>query len=90
MIQNQKTETIKIKREIMFKKEYHENLNVNDISQKKNVTVVDLLNNVKNRFYNQTIFTYVGNEILILNPNEEIPGLFSEERMDKAMEVLIL
>jgi len=84
---HQKTETIKIKKEILFKKDYHENLDVYDISKKKNVTVVDFLNNVKNRFANKTIFTNVGKELLILNPFEEHPEFFTQKRMDQAIEV---
>lgn len=39
----------------------------------------ELLDNLRIRFYNNLIFTYVGPTLLVVNPFKKIDNLFSEE-----------
>ncbi len=81
-------ETIKIKNKInIFKKDHGESLNVGDIANMKNITIVDLLYNLKNRFEDKSIFSNLGNELIIVNPLEFNKETFSADRMNYFIEV---
>lgn len=43
----------------------------------------ELLINLQRRFENKQIFTYVGPTLLVVNPYEQIPGVFTEETLKK-------
>lgn len=51
------------------------------------INAVDLLNNLKNRFELDQIFTNVGQAMIILNPYKIIPGIFTTDKMDSIIEV---
>ncbi len=51
------------------------------------INAVDLLNNLKNRFELDQIFTNVGQAMIILNPYKIIPVEFTTDKMDTIIEV---
>jgi len=62
-------------------------LNVNDMAAIEDINEVDLLSNLKNRFYNKLIFTNVGSTLIVVNPYQTIQGVFGEEKMEKLQQV---
>jgi myosin heavy subunit len=63
-------------------------LNVNDMAAIEDINEVDLLSNLKNRFFNKTIFTNVGSTLIVVNPYQTIQGVFGEEIMEKYLQVI--
>ena len=43
----------------------------------------DLLTNIHNRYNKDEIFTNVGETLIIVNPYQIIPGLYTQEKMDE-------
>jgi myosin heavy subunit len=62
-------------------------LNVNDMGAVEDINEIDLLSNLKNRFYNKNIFTNVGSTLIVLNPYQNIPGIFGEDVIEKFQQV---
>ncbi len=54
----------------------------------EDINEVDLLSNLKNRFFNKTIFTNVGSTLIVVNPYQTIQGVFGEEIMEKYLQVI--
>lgn len=86
-IDDENLETIKIENENIYKIDHKETLNVADITNLKNITIVDLLNNIKNRFNQKTITSSIGNELIIVNPFEYYNDDLSAEKMNYYIEV---
>ncbi len=53
----------------------------------EDINEVDLLSNIKNRFYKQEIFTNVGKTLIIVNPYQNFPGVFGEDIIEKFQDV---
>lgn len=66
------------------------NLNVNDMAAVEDINEVDLLNNLKNRFFQKNIFTNVGPTLIVMNPYQKIEGIIGEEVIDNFMKVIIV
>lgn len=47
------------------------------------INTKDLLTNIKNRYEKDLIFTNVGETLIITNPYQIIPGLYTEEKCKK-------
>ena len=56
-------------------------INVSDMAEVSPINTKDLLTNIKNRYDNNIIFTNVGDTLIITNPYQIIPGLYTEEKM---------
>ena len=61
-------------------------INVSDMSQVSPINTKDLLTNIKNRYNEDQIFTNVGETLIITNPYQIIPGLYTEERMQQIID----
>ena len=62
-------------------------LNAHDMAAVEDINEVDLLNNLKNRFFEKQIFTNVGSTLIVMNPYEAIPGVFGEDKIDGWIKV---
>lgn len=80
-------ESIKIDNQNFYKIEHKDSLNVADITTLKNITIVDLLNNIKNRFTQKIITSSIGNELIIVNPFEFYQDHMCAEKMDYYIDV---
>jgi myosin heavy subunit len=60
---------------------------MDDVSEMTSINVVDLLQNLKNRFQIHQIFTNVGKTLIIINPYNAIPAMFSSERIEEFIKV---
>ena len=47
----------------------------------------DLLTNIQNRYNKDEIFTNVGETLIIVNPYQIIPGLYTQEKMDEIINL---
>ncbi len=63
------------------------NLNVNDMAEVEDINEIDLLNNIRNRYLKNQIFTFVGATIIVINPFQKIEGTFGETVIDEYVEV---
>ena len=61
-------------------------INVSDMSQVSPINTKDLLTNIKNRYDENQIFTNVGETLIITNPYQIIPGLYTEEKMQEIID----
>ena len=50
------------------------------------INTKDLLTNIKNRYEKDLIFTNVGETLIITNPYQIIPGLYTEEKMQEIID----
>ena len=50
------------------------------------INTKDLLTNIKNRYDKDLIFTNVGETLIITNPYQIIPGLYTEEKMQEIID----
>ena len=50
------------------------------------INTKDLLTNIKNRYNENIIFTNVGDTLIIVNPYQIIPGLYTEEKMKEIVD----
>ena len=50
------------------------------------INTKDLLQNIQNRYDADQIFTNVGETLIITNPYQIIPGLYTEEKMQEILE----
>jgi myosin heavy subunit len=64
-------------------------INVNDMAAVEDINEIDLLSNLKNRFYAKSIFTNVGNTLILVNPYQNIPGIFGEDVIEKFLQVKV-
>ncbi|KAG2382987.1 hypothetical protein C9374_004954 [Naegleria lovaniensis] len=55
---------------------------VDDMTHLKSVNETDIANNLKTRLSNNQIFTYISDVLISVNPFENIPGLFNDEKME--------
>lgn len=63
------------------------NIDINDMAQAEDINDIDLLNNLKNRFFRDEIFTNVGSTLIIVNPYKNIPYLYDENSLNKHFHV---
>ena len=56
------------------------------MSQVSPINTKDLLTNIKNRYDENQIFTNVGETLIITNPYQIIPGLYTEEKMQEIID----
>jgi myosin heavy subunit len=64
------------------------NINTNDMAAVDDINEVDLLNNLKNRFLQKSIFTNVGQTLIIVNPYQKIDGAFGEDVIKNFLNVI--
>ena len=50
------------------------------------INTKDLLTNIKNRYDQDSIFTNVGETLIITNPYQIIPGLYTEDKMQEIID----
>lgn len=55
---------------------------VDDMIHLKSVNETDIANNLKTRLSNHQIYTYISDVLVSVNPFENIPGMFNEEKME--------
>ena len=60
--------------------------NVSDMSEVSPINTKDLLTNIKNRYDENEIFTNVWETLIITNPYQIIPGLYTEDKMKEIIE----
>jgi len=63
-----------------------DSINVNDMAEVSPINTKDLLTNIKNRYNQNIIFTNVGETLIITNPYQIIPGLYTEEKMQEIVD----
>ena len=63
--------------------------NVDDMSSVEDINEVDLLNNLKNRFFSKNIFTNVGQTLIVTNPYQRLEGVFGEQIISDIIKVNI-
>lgn len=68
--------------QIMERSDEKKNL-VDDMVNLECLNDAELLINLQRRFENKLIFTYVGPTLLVVNPYEQLPHLFSVENLKK-------
>ena len=56
------------------------------MAQVSPINTKDLLTNIKNRYDQDQIFTNVGETLIITNPYQIIPGLYTEEKMQEIID----
>ena len=56
----------------------------------EDINEVDLLNNLKNRFYNKSIFTNVGPTLIVTNPYQKVDEIMGEGIIDEFLKVVII
>ena len=56
------------------------------MSEVSPINTKDLLTNIKNRYDENEIFTNVGETLIITNPYQIIPGLYTEDKMKEIIE----
>ena len=61
-------------------------INVSDMAAVSPINTKDLLTNIKNRYNQDEIFTNVGETLIITNPYQIIPGLYTEEKMQSLID----
>ncbi len=64
----------------------NDDINVNDMAEVSPINTKDLLTNIKNRYDKDSIFTNVGETLIITNPYQIIPGLYTEEKMQEIID----
>ena len=64
----------------------NDSINVSDMAQVSPINTKDLLTNIKNRYNEDEIFTNVGETLIITNPYQIIPGLYTEEKMQEIID----
>jgi myosin heavy subunit len=89
IIDNDNIKTIKIENENIYRIDHKDSLNVADITSLNKITIVDLLNNIKNRFEQKIITSTIGNELILVNPFEFYQDYLSAEKMNYYIEVII-
>ena len=60
-----------------------DDINVSDMAEVSPINTKDLLTNIQNRYNKDLIFTNVGETLIITNPYQIIPGLYTEEKMQE-------
>ena len=63
-----------------------DSINVSDMAAVSPINTKDLLTNIKNRYNENEIFTNVGETLIITNPYQIIPGLYTEEKMQEIID----
>ena len=63
-----------------------DSININDMAAVSPINTKDLLTNIKNRYNENIIFTNVGDTLIIVNPYQIIPGLYTEEKMKEIVD----
>ena len=64
----------------------NDSINVEDMAQVSPINTKDLLTNIKNRYDKDLIFTNVGETLIITNPYQIIPGLYTQEKMQEIID----
>ena len=60
-----------------------ENININDMASDIDMSEIDILNNISNRFLkNKKTFTNVGSTLLIVNPYKKNDEIYSNEKIE--------
>ena len=63
-----------------------DSINVDDMAAVSPINTKDLLTNIKNRYDENKIFTNVGETLIITNPYQIFPGIYTEEKMKEIIE----
>ena len=63
-----------------------DSINVSDMAAVSPINTKDLLTNINNRYNENIIFTNVGDTLIITNPYQIIPGLYTEEKMKEIVD----
>jgi myosin heavy subunit len=53
----------------------------------EDINEIDLLFNMKNRFFHNNIFTNVGPTLIIINPYQKVEGVFTKEKIEQFINV---
>ena len=61
-------------------------INVEDMAEVSPINTNDLLNNIHNRYDKDLIFTNVGETLIVVNPYQIIPGLYTQDRMEEIIK----
>ena len=64
----------------------NDDINVNDMAEVSPINTKDLLMNIQNRYNEDSIFTNVGETLIITNPYQIIPGLYTEDKMQEIID----
>lgn len=81
---------LKIKKERIFKRVWKATIDKEDITLLEDISIVDLLNNLKNRYEKKHIFSNIGNELIVVNPYEYFNDLFAVAKMNEFIDVLLI
>ena len=63
-----------------------DDINVTDMAEVSPINTKDLLSNLQNRYNADEIFTNVGETLIITNPYQIIPGLYTETKMKEILD----
>jgi len=61
-------------------------INVTDMAEVEDINEIDLLNNIRNRYFKNEIFTAVGTTLIVINPFQKLKGVFGEEVLNDYLE----
>ena len=64
----------------------NDTINVSDMAELSPINTKDLLVNIQNRYNKDLIFTNVGETLIITNPYQIIPGLYTEDKMQEIIK----
>jgi myosin heavy subunit len=79
-------EKVKYERIMPFVNEV--DINVNDMASTEDINEIDLLNNMKNRFFKKNIQTNVGPTLIIMNPYQRMDGVYTDDKIDQFINVI--
>ena len=85
MTEKKKDEKIKQEKIIPFTNEVA--VNVFDMIKLEDISEIDLLNNIKNRFLKKNTFTNVGQLLISINPYQNMEQYFSEDKMNEILKI---
>jgi myosin heavy subunit len=63
-------------------------IEVHDMAATEDINEMDLLNNMKNRFFKKIIQTNVGPTLIIMNPYQRTEGVYTDNKIDQFINVL--
>jgi myosin heavy subunit len=63
-------------------------IDVHDMASTEDINEMDLLNNMKNRFFKKIIQTNVGPTLIIMNPYQRTDGVYTDNKIDQFINVL--
>jgi len=60
------------------------------MAEVEDINEIDLLNNIRNRYFRNEIYTAVGNTLIVTNPMQSISGVLGEDVLNDYIEVFCL